>query len=337
MKTKKWKYWIAFAGAAALGIGAAAAYGIHLESALLLLSFPFAGLGNVLRSLSLGSEIGNIAACVFYALISVIPLVWFWKKTNHKGRAWILPCMSLWLFYVIYNMVNPGYFIRNHFPGMLQGEEALPVFQLAVSILFYSMWIAYLMCGQAEKMKMHKEHALPDEWAALQLHKILGIAAAGITCFYAYTSVFVIKSIISTGEQDSQWFAEGEVWQPAAVTGDQTLGVIRLVFALIPIVLTVFLIIKGMELLEELGNPGSDYQAERAEELSDYSLRMVYAVLISDFVENSMQFLFCTILSETDFSLNISFFPLILAFSARILAGNFRKSKELQEENDLFI
>lgn len=337
MKTKKWNYRIGLAGAAAVLAGVIFAYGFRMDSALSVLSFPFVVLGDRLRSLSLHSELGNAAAVILYAVVSLFPSVWFWKRTNHKGYTWILPCMSLWLFYMIYNLINPGFFIRNHMPDLMQGQEALPVFQMAMSILFYSMWAAYLMCSQADKMKRQREQTLPDEWAAMQLHRILGIAAGGITCFYAYTTVFLIRNICSSGEKDSLWIVEETAWQQDVVTADQVLGIFRLVLSLIPAALAVFLIIRGMELLEELGDQESKIRAEKAEQLSKYSLGMVYTVLICDFLENGIQFLLCPYLSQTDFSLNISFLPLILAFSARILAGHFRKNKELQEENDLFI
>lgn len=347
MKTKKWRYKILIAGAAAFLIGILAAYGMKMDSALSILSLPFVILGDFLRRLSLHSNIGNIGAIALYTLVSLLPLAWFWKRTNHKGRAWILPCMSLWLFYMIYNLVNPASFMNSHVPEMLRGKQALPVFQLAMSILFYSIWVAYLMCGQAETLKIRRTKEEKDrdqeglisreKWTAMQLHKILGIAAGGITCFYAYAAAFLFRNFGTAKQTDMQWTVEETFRQQPQFTADQIIGIFRLVLSYIPVIMMVFLMIKGMELLEELGGETSEIQAEKADKLADYSLSMVYAVLICDFMENGIQFLFCMSLTDTNFTLHISFLPLILAFSARILAGFFRKNKALQEENDLFI
>lgn len=74
-------------------------------------AFPFEQIGWGLRQLSLSGAAGNLAAVVFYLLLSLLPCAvycFLWAKKRLCRADWLLIIMSALLFFVNYYMINPG-------------------------------------------------------------------------------------------------------------------------------------------------------------------------------------------------------------------------------------
>jgi uncharacterized membrane protein len=74
-----------------------------------------------------------------------------------------------------------------------------------------------------------------------------------------------------------------------------------------------------------------------AKRMSIISKQAVYVTVLSNIAANVLQFLFSTLLNDTNYSLDISLTPLVIAFLAMILSGYFKESMELYEDNNMII
>lgn len=73
-------------------------------------SLPFGPLAELLRALSLAGNLGNGAAMLIYGALCLLPL-WYYFRLQSRGKRlpedWMLPLMSLALFFILRRMVNP--------------------------------------------------------------------------------------------------------------------------------------------------------------------------------------------------------------------------------------
>ncbi len=75
-----------------------------------VMAFPFDQFGLGLRTLSLSSTVGNIAAVVFYIAFCSLPFVALfaiWKKRKLNAEDSLLGLLGVVLFVVLYLMINP--------------------------------------------------------------------------------------------------------------------------------------------------------------------------------------------------------------------------------------
>ena len=78
-------------------------------------------------------------------------------------------------------------------------------------------------------------------------------------------------------------------------------------------------------------------EIKAANQLGIIGKTSVYVTVIANITLNVIQFLLSSQLNDTSYILEISVVPLIIAFSAIILAGYFRETKELYEDNEMII
>ena len=71
---------------------------------------PFGPLAELLRVLSLAGALGNAAAMLLYGAAGLLPL-WYYFRLQDRGKRlpedWLLPVMSLALFFILRRLVNP--------------------------------------------------------------------------------------------------------------------------------------------------------------------------------------------------------------------------------------
>jgi len=106
----------------------------------------------------------------------------------------------------------------------------------------------------------------------------------------------------------------------------------------LPMIFTILTLLAGVMLLRAMTtNHMKEEEIKAATAMGLISKRAVYVTVISNITLNIMQFLLSKQLNDTAYSLEISLFPLIIAFSAMILSGYFKETKELQEDNEMII
>ena len=73
-------------------------------------SLPFGPLAELLRGLSLAGTLGNALAMLLYGAVCLLPLWYFFyleKKDKMIYEDWLLPVMSVALFFILRRLVNP--------------------------------------------------------------------------------------------------------------------------------------------------------------------------------------------------------------------------------------
>lgn len=108
-----------------------------------VLAFPFAPLAAGLRVLSLSGAAGNGAAFALYALISLLPLGVLGMlalRRHAHGEDGLLALLTPLLFYVLYQMINPGLLAAS-----MGGETMVPAVNAALGAAVWSVLLAWLV------------------------------------------------------------------------------------------------------------------------------------------------------------------------------------------------
>lgn len=297
-----------------------------IRNGIFLLSMPFELIGAGLRKLSLSSGIGNVIAIFLFIMLSLFPVFYFIKKEKKTGLNKVdtlLPVISIYCFYMLYQFINPGLMI-NQMPDLLAEPSALPYIKLSLSILFYSLSVGYMILRMVKTLSTI-EAVDKSNYLYLGLQKILFFVSILYTFFLGYFTTI-------------QFFID---YQKNINEGRSALNtlfiIIKYFLENIPIFYTILILIAGIVLLKAMmsSQPGEEVNA--ANQLGMISTRTVYITVISNIVLNTLQFLLSKRLNDTDFNLEFSLFPLIISFSAMILSGYFKKTKDLSEDNELII
>ena len=94
----KFKWFLIFEAVVCFLLGMS---GMNLASGLI--TFPFAGIAQVLRMMSLSGGLGNAAAIVIYGLIGIVPLLilaFSLRKREFSPEDVLLPVLSLLVFLI---------------------------------------------------------------------------------------------------------------------------------------------------------------------------------------------------------------------------------------------
>lgn len=83
----------------------------------------------------------------------------------------------------------------------------------------------------------------------------------GIICFCGYTSMFQFENIRQMEQGNVLRSFPDYGWQTGMnISSDMLMGVVRMLLSLVPVLMTVLLVIKRMELLDELADRESQYR-----------------------------------------------------------------------------
>ncbi len=302
-------------------------YTVKLSNPIFLLSIPFELIGNGLRRLSLLSFEGNIAALLLYTVLSLTPLLCLiGRAIRHKLNKsdFLLPILSLYSFYMLYEFINPQLMLNHTFP-ILSDEAFIPMIKLSYSIIFYSILVAYLVLN----MVSHLHDVEADNRTGnlcTRLSKLLIILSGLYTFYISYFISFELFDKIDA------YFTEGRgpinLYYPMI---DYVLGAL-------PVLFTIQTLISGVRLLLSMV---TDHMNEKeilaATRLSSISKQAVYVTVLCNIASNALQFLFSNQLNDVNYTLTISLLPLAIAFLAMILSGYFKETMELYEDNNMII
>ena len=302
-------------------------YGVDLSNAIFILPMPFDLIGKGLRWLSLTSAAGNITAILLYVLLSLSPLIYLASKViRHKlNKADILlPILSIYSFYMIYEFINPQLMLSRSF-NLIADETFIPMLKLSFSLVFYTLLIAYLILNMISHLR---DIPSQDKLGSLctQLSRILIILSALYTFMYFYSNSFELfkhydKYMIENRMPINLYYM-----------------IINYILEALPIIFTVLTLLSGINLLIAMV---TDHMTEKeflaAKRMGSISRQAVYVTVLSNIITNVIQFLLSNQLNDTDYSLNISLTPLIIAFLAMILSRYFKETKELYEDNNMII
>jgi hypothetical protein len=302
-------------------------YVAGFDSAIFLLYLPFDLIGKGLRWLSLSSFAGNIAALILYAVLSLIPMIYLITiraKSGTKRVDVLLPFISIYSFYMLYQFINPG-FMLNRMPQTFKDMTALPFIKLSYSIIFYILIAGYLIFRMLGTITMKDTS---DKIGSLckQLQKILIFLCIFYTFFYSYFAAFqMFDKFKSYTNQNSAPINFIFVAAAYILEG-------------LPILFSILILISGVLLLRAIIlNHMQEEEITAASRMGLVSRQAVYVTFLSNLALNVLQFLLSRQLNDTNYSMEISLFPLIIAFSAMILSGYFKETKKLHDDNEMII
>lgn len=285
-----------------------------------VIAFPFEQIGWFLRWLSLSGNAGNVLAWIFYAVFCLFPAAVFLRlwTTRPEGREfglenWLLLLLSAVLSAVMYWMINPSVLGELYTIG---GNSLLGCVVYAVLIAYLVLCvIRAIRCADTERLQKYMQLMLG----------ILGLVFA----------------VVITGVCPAQYYDESRALHEANtyVSGlNECFLLIRFVVYTFPFVMDSFLVDAARRLLKVQGEePYSEAAAFAADDLSQKCVRYLTATVLLNLGMNILQLLLIRKLNAVNFTLEIPLFSIGLALAALLFARYIRRTKELKEENELYI
>ncbi len=290
---------------------------------LVLAQFPYAQIGQLLRVLSLSGAFGNVVAFVLYIGLCALPLLFIAlhaKKHTVKAEDGLLLVISGFAFYMLYMMINPGPLSR--IPSFINIE----VGKAALGGACHSLLIGYFLIKLLRKADSSRTDALLKV-----LRLLLALTCVVIVFAVSYIGISDVKAkfaAIQSGNTD-----------PAVSLGfTYVFVVLRFVLTQLPAVLEIGIFLLAIRLCGHLraDRYGED-AVSAAKRLASFSKNAVIAVLLTTLTLNLAQIIFAGSLVSVDFLTTLPVDSLIVAFAALLLARFFTASRELAQDNQLFI
>ena len=288
-----------------------------------IFTFPFGQIGEALRTMSLASSAGNIAAMVIYLLISVMPMLYLVDRVARQKKEpdaidILLIMMSVMLFIMMYFMVNPGY-INSNLYGAMPGKGA------ALAMTFWSMVIGYVV------LKCIKASIGTDEKKLARYLKLILIAVAAVIGINIILGIFteVIPAAKGIREIDEQ------------LNNDYNTSLflwIKYFADKVPSVLNIVVIIHAVKMVDQLRlDRYSQETISAAENLSRVCRISVTVMILISIAVNLFQFLVWTKVYKTSYVVDIPLFSIAMCIAVLLLSKFFASDKILKEDNDMII
>ena len=335
-----------------------------------ILSFPFKQLGEVLRKLSLSSDAGNIGAWILYVTICLVPAVIFVVKVvrkKNKKEDWLLPVISAVLFYVMYIMINPSLvFKTNYLMDDYIGYDAF-------GGIIYSAIIGYLVLKLIRRFKGAKQQSI-CKWlgvllcivnVVLILNMVAGLESivstiknvnAGNYDEFADAYEFIYEDM-NEDIPEELYDAMGNDEELAPDLGlmeyeYQGLGldvdelvsltqiflILRYIVSIIPSVTAFIVIVMVQRFLNEYGKSGiCDETIAWGNKVSKVAIKAAIINVLTNIGFNILQMIFFRNLLDTYTKVELPLTSLIFILAMPLITKLITTSKEIKEENDMFV
>ena len=287
-------------------------------------AFPFAQIGMLLRWMSLSGAAGNIAAIIMYLAIGAAPILyalWLSKKDKAETEDLLLLVISVFLFVMMYFMVNPGCISIN---ANLGGSASFG--KAVLGGAFYSVLIGYLFFKVLRKITLSETGKILDT-----LKVLFVISAAMLVCVVFYigaSTVFTDIAAVKTANTDPF----------ASLALTNFFIVIRFALENTATVLDILILFMAIRLADALKTDRySEEVISAADALASFCKKAVIAMMLCSMTSNILQLLFSGSLRKVDFMTRIPLDSIILVLIMFLLARYFADSKKLQDENESFV
>ena len=292
-------------------------------------AFPFAEIGQGLRSLSLSGAAGNIAALILYAGLSLLPaivLLCVRRKRTFLPEDALLAVISVLLFAVLYVMVNPG--LIGSFFG---AAELIPMGKMMMGGLIWSLLAGYMV------LKMLRLFADADRTHLLRYLELFLYGYAGI----CIVITFGIKFSVLLDRFASLYASNRGTEDGLAVTC--VFFVICYLAEILPELLTVVILESAVRLLVGIRTDSETVSCD-ARRLSKLCVSMLAVTVVVTIAVNLLQLVFAGLLRDIHSSFVLPILSVGTTLVILLLARYIEENKCLQEENirlkednDLFI
>ncbi|WP_434797738.1 hypothetical protein [Terrisporobacter vanillatitrophus] len=292
---------------------------LKAESSLYIMYYPFDLIGESLRRLSLASIIGNIVALLIYMLICLIPTFIYlckYKKGNNKEIDYILIGISAYLFYVIYQFINPME-LYSLLPDELYGSSNFISFgKLSVSMMFYIIIISYFVLLSSKSLSSQEKTNNKKALKSLQIILVLFLISNIILIFY-----FGMFELLNKANNSGFLFY-----------------IIKYILSVSPMIMSMIVMFVGIKLINDFReNQYGEAVLEGIKKIYEYSKITVYLSVISSLFINGIQLISASSIRDINMFLSVPFIPLIVAFVGIILCKYFQESKSLYDDNNTII
>lgn len=295
------------------------------QSVLVVSAFPLAQLGAGLRALSLSGSAGNLAACLLYSLVCLLPLaaaLFQWRRGGWGQESWLLVLLSGLLFPVLYGMVNPGFL-----PRWFAKQLPLAWGQAACCV---AVWVCLLT------------------WAVLRILRSLPTASTaclqkGLCLLLAAVSLLLIAQVFGA-ELYGLLQSFQELKQSNTALTDQALLPTRLFLCLkyavdtLPSLLLIGVIRRMLMLLEvSKTDRYCETALQLAHRLARFCQRTAALSVLGWLTFSLAQLIAAPMLYHLNVVLNFPVYSLLLTLGALLWARWMAEGKALKDENEGFI
>lgn len=282
-----------------------------------IVTFPFLQIAELLRYLSLSSSIGNIFAIVIYALFCLIPiffLMFQWSKHRVNYIDGLLPIISILMFIVIYQLINPL---------LLQFEAATMTIPC---ITVYSVICTYIL---------------------LKLIRLFQGKAIDKLCKYLIMLLWTVNIVLllSVLFSATVTFAQSIKDVQATNTGNtDSLGLtytfmfLGMIVDLIPSVTNIIVVFFCIRLVKHfIADRYSEKTVYSADKLSRVCKWSIVVTVLSSMIFNIFQYVFASHLHKINININFPILSIVFTLAVFVLSQMISEDKALKDDNDSII
>lgn len=289
-----------------------------------VMAFPFQQLGLGLRALSLSSVVGNMVAIVLYIIICLVPcvVILIRRKKNllHIEDA-LLVILSILLFVVMYQMINPG-LIRLTY----RDNSGLPFAKAVLGGTVYSVICAYVVLRVLRLF-------FSSETAGLQRYLVILLVL--VNALFVY---LIFGSGINSLINSFKTLRESNSGNEHLLGASYAFLILQFVVDNIPFALNIFVVFAGISLLHALTS--DRYSVETiasAENLSKICIISLIITVLTNPVFNILQLMFSKMLFHINSQVEIPLFSIAFVLAVLLFSRLVAENKVLKDDNDSII
>lgn len=289
-----------------------------------VMAFPFEQIGILLRTLSLHGDIGNIAAIVIYAAISLTPVVLLPVLIKKQRLHWedgLLVLLSAALFAVLYLMTNPGFI--NRFFGKAGG---LAMGKVILGGTVYSVFCGYLVLRVLR---------LCFDSGTEKLQKYMTVMLGLLNALFVYV---IFGACLNDLLNSITALRSGNIGNEHLLGPSYVFLVLQFAVDALPYIFNVLVVFAALQLLSALrSNRYSNSSVEAAWKLSRSCGLALSATVLSNIAFNLLQIPFAKMLMVINSSVQIPILSIAFVLAVLLLARFIAENKQLKDDNDMFI
>lgn len=294
-----------------------------------LIEFPLAQLGSILRSLSLSSQLGNIAAIILYISIGFLPLAYLAYRHYRKKKGLediLLPILSLLLFMILYLMINPSLINRWFGPLTFPGVSLAGMGKSILGGVFYSALAAYLILKAIRNIEQRDTDKLLDILAYL-FYIAMAIGIFSVFYLGVGTLAMDIQALKDANTGPAIWLSPSYLFMILAFILDNT-----------PTLLLIYIFIVAIRLVEALRiDRYSDEVIASSTKVFRLSKFALLFIMVGNLAFNLLQVICSKYLYNVAYKTLVPLNLLGLSLLMLLVGRYFSQSKKLYTDNQLFI
>lgn len=294
-----------------------------------LIEFPLAQLGSILRSLSLSSQLGNIAAIILYISIGFLPLAYLAYRHYRKKKGLediLLPILSLLLFMILYLMINPSLINRWFGPLTFPGVSLAGMGKSILGGVFYSALAAYLILKAIRNIEQRDTDKLLDILAYL-FYIAMAIGIFSVFYLGVGTLAMDIQALKDANTGPAIWLSPSYLFMILAFILENT-----------PTLLLIYIFIVAIRLVEALRvDRYSDEVIASSTKVFRLSKFALLFIMVGNLAFNLLQVICSKYLYNVAYKTLVPLNLLGLSLLMLLVGRYFSQSKQLHTDNQLFI